>query len=169
MRIRLFTLALFLFSMLQRPVSAGPAWHETKGKHFIVYAQEGGSFSNSVLRKAEEHYQSITRYFGNLPKSDFWSWDNRCKIYIYRSRAEYVSQTGQPEWSGGFADVNSRSIVSFQNAPDFFDSILPHEMAHLVFREFVQLNNREVPRWLDEGFAIAQETNVRTASDETVR
>ena len=33
---------------------------------------------------------------------------------------------------------------------DFFNIILPHELGHIVFREFVGFK-RELPLWLDEG------------------
>ena len=35
-------------------------------------------------------------------------------------------------------------------------SILPHEMAHIIFREFIGLSIR-LPLWLDEGVACSQE------------
>lgn len=143
-------------------------WQELKGSHFVVFSQSKESdFSDEVLRKAENHYSETIRYFGSL--SGFWSWDNRCKIYLYSSRESYLFNTRQPEWSSGFADIKRRSIVSFENAPDFLDSVLPHEMAHLILREFIEAENKQVPRWLDEGFAISREENMRVALDETVR
>ena len=38
----------------------------------------------------------------------------------------------------------------------FFDYILPHEIGHIVFREFVGFN-KKLPLWLDEGVAVLQE------------
>jgi len=35
-------------------------------------------------------------------------------------------------------------------------SILPHEMAHIIFREFIGLNVK-LPLWFDEGVACSQE------------
>ena len=145
------------------------AWNEEKGSHFVVYAQAPSSFSDDVLRAAEDVYQNEIRYFGSISDQGFWSWERRAKIYLYASREDYLARTGQPDWSSGFADIRQRAIVSYQNAPDFLDSVLPHEMAHLIFREFIEANNREVPRWLDEGFAIAQEKRMRAALDEAVK
>lgn len=144
-------------------------WAEKKGSHFVVYQREESNFGDEVLRRAEEAYRDIIDYFGSLPQSGFWSWDNRCKIYLYGSRSEYMAATRQPNWSSGFADINHRAIVSYDSAPDFLDSVLPHEIAHLIFREFVTAGNARVPRWLDEGFAIAQEERMRVSLDETVR
>ena len=144
-------------------------WKERKGSHFILYEQEENAFSDEVLSKAEDFYQSTIRYFGSISDQGFWTWDHRCKIFIYESRTEYLNNTGQPDWSSGFANIKERAIVSYQNAPDFLESVLPHEMAHLIFREFIEADNRQVPRWLDEGFAIAQEVHMRVALDEAVK
>ena len=172
MPFRFFSSLLIAWLVLGSSVIFGseyPNWQEKKGSHFIVYAQQHSSFTDDVLRKAEDVYEDIVRYFGSLPKNDFWTWDNRCKVYIYPSRSEYVRLTKQPEWSSGFADIRRRTIVSYVDAPDFLDSVLPHEMAHLIFREFIETDNRQVPRWLDEGFAISQEKNIRVSLDETIR
>ena len=144
------------------------SWQENKSTHFIVFAQEQSPFVDDVLRKAEDVYSDEVGYFGSLPPNGFWTWENRCKVYIYVSAAEYQSRTGQPDWSTGFADVKRRSIVSYQEAPEFMDSVLPHEMAHLIFREFIEIDNRQVPRWLDEGFAVAQEERMRVSLDEVI-
>lgn len=148
---------------------AETVWHETKGNHFIVYEREESSFSGEVLRSAENIYQTVTRYFGSLPASGFWTWDNRCKIYLYPTRDAYVFGTRQPAWSSGYANIAHRAIVSYAGAPSFFESVLPHEIGHLIFREFIQLKNKGVPRWLDEGFAISQEKSIRTTLDEVIR
>ena len=145
------------------------AWNERKGNHFFLYEQEGGSFSDEVLRRAEDIYSDTIRYFGSLSSQGFWTWEQRCKIYLYDSRNQYLTETRQPEWSSGFADIRRRAIVSYQNAPDFLDSVLPHEMGHLILREFIEVDNRQVPRWLDEGFAIAQEAHMRVALDDAVK
>ena len=41
---------------------------------------------------------------------------------------------------------------------------LPHELAHIVFREFVGFENARVPRWLDEGVAQYAEVGRREAA-----
>ena len=43
------------------------------------------------------------------------------------------------------------------------DGILPHELAHILFREFVGFNNPRVPLWLDEG--VAQYAEVAKRED----
>jgi hypothetical protein len=50
------------------------------------------------------------------------------------------------------ADYTNKQIISYTHSESFADSILPHEMAHLIFRDFVGFKG-EVPVWLDEGVA----------------
>jgi hypothetical protein len=42
--------------------------------------------------------------------------------------------------------------MSYFGSKDFADTILPHEIAHLIFRDFVGFKG-VVPLWLDEGVA----------------
>ena len=168
-----FALVVISTILILSPVAARASddtiWQDDKSTHFIVYYEESSSFAGEVISASENHYQDMIRYFGSLPQSNFWTWENRCKIYIYASRSNYMERTNQPEWSSGFADVKRRAIVSYEDAPDFIDSVLPHEMAHLIFREFIEVGNRQVPRWLDEGFAIAQEERIRVSLDQAVK
>ena len=50
------------------------------------------------------------------------------------------------------ADYQEKQIVSYAWSKGFLDSLLPHEMAHLIFRDFVGFTG-EIPLWLDEGVA----------------
>ena len=90
---------------------------------------------------------------------EFWTWDNKCKIYLYPSRAEYHQATKQPTWSGANVYIKQRLINTFEGQKNFFETILPHEMAHLIFREFVGYKT-DLPLWLDEGIAcLFEKTN----------
>ncbi|MBN3039796.1 MAG: hypothetical protein JW867_01575 [Candidatus Omnitrophica bacterium] len=128
-------------------------WQEKKGDHFIVYYLKGdSSFAKQVLRKAEKDYVRIARSFGYSRHSNFWTWDNRVRIYIYPDKDSYVKGTGMPQWSGGSAFYQEKIIASYSRSEQFLYSILPHEMGHLIFRDFVGFKG-EVPLWLDEGVA----------------
>lgn len=157
--------AVLFFSLIAgaSSVTAQDGWQELKGTHFLIYSPKGADseFSKTVLFYAEQSYDRTVRYFGSLPQKDFWLWDNRCKIYLYESQKDYLVYSKQPEWSGGFSIPSRRTIVSYQNAPNFLGAVLPHEMAHLIFREFVGFKNGQIPRWLDEGFAVWQEQSDR--------
>lgn len=132
-------------------------WQIKKSKHFIVYyrAEVPENFVRQTIRSCEDYYTKITRKLG-LSRYDFWLWDDRAKIYLYKDAEEYQKQTGAPPWSGGNAAVEEKIIRTYPWARGFMDSILPHEMGHIIFREFVGTETK-IPLWLDEGVAGLQE------------
>ncbi|MFA5099655.1 MAG: hypothetical protein WC547_02085 [Candidatus Omnitrophota bacterium] len=142
-------------------------WQELKDEHFIVHYMPASassslvssqpqmstdSFARQVLFEAERYYQRIALELGYARSSEFWTWDKRVKIYIYSNRETYQASGNYPPWSEGMADYKKKAILSFAGSASFVDSILPHEIAHLVFRDFVGLRG-DIPLWLDEGVA----------------
>ena len=148
--IKIFCLAIFLFCSCS--ISFALDWQELKSEHFIVYFIGDEKFAQEVLDKAEVYYQRIAYELGYPRYSNFWTWDRRVKIYIYKEKDEFLKATSQPKWSEGMADYTNKQIVSYGWAKGFVESLLPHEMAHLIFRDFVGFKG-EVPLWLDEGVA----------------
>lgn len=148
---------IFLFSNLS-PAGASENWQEVTGEHFIVYFMQDESFAKDVSYKAETYYKNIASELGYPRYADFWLWEKRVKIYIYPDHDSYLKATGQPEWSRGLADYTNKRIISYAWSEEFVDSLLPHEIAHLIFRDFVGIKG-EIPLWLDEGVAQwAEET-----------
>ncbi|MDP3042450.1 MAG: hypothetical protein Q8N62_07030 [Candidatus Omnitrophota bacterium] len=148
-------LRLFLFVFLGVLwLAAGNAadWLEKKSEHFIVYFNQDEKFAQAVLDGAEKDYRQIAYDLGYARYSEFWTWDKRVKIYIYPDRSSFLKATGQPAWSEGMADYKNKQIVSYVWGKNFIESLLPHEIAHLVFRDFVGFKG-EIPLWLDEGVA----------------
>jgi hypothetical protein len=166
----------FVFALAAACAAAAAAdaikgdWEELKGKHFIVHyvsSKKGGasdseSFAKKTLRKAESCYKSAAQELGYERRSDFWTWDNRVKIYIYAKSEAFTKGTNQPKWSKGMADYTNKRILGFQaeNEKYFLEGILPHEIGHLVFRDFIGFRS-DVPLWLDEGVAQWQEKEKR--------
>ncbi|MBM3246411.1 MAG: hypothetical protein FJZ13_03670 [Candidatus Omnitrophica bacterium] len=147
---------LYLFS-LSGALAQDNDWYITRSTHFIVYYKNAKEdFLNRLIERAEDYYEEIAENLG-FRRFDFWLWDKRAKIYIYDTAQDYQEGTGQPSWSGGCAIARSKIIKTFTEAPGFFDTVLPHEMGHIIFREFVGFNNNAVPIWLDEGVASYQE------------
>ncbi len=109
-----------------------------------------------MLDAAEKDYRRIAYDLGYARYSEFWTWDKRVKIYIFADKESFLKATGQPAWSEGMADYTNKHIVSYVWGKGFIESLLPHEMAHLVFRDFVGFQG-EVPLWLDEGVAQWEE------------
>src|SRR5207244_4159098 len=112
-------------------------WNEVKGDHFIVYYHLNGAFASDVRYKAEEYYRRIASDLGYARTSDFWQWDNRVKIYIHDDAEAFRAATGQPGWSEGMADYTNKAIHSYIWREGFLDALLPHEMTHLIFRDFI--------------------------------
>lgn len=127
-------------------------WRELSAEHFIVYFSEDKEFASAVANKAEVYYRRIASELGYPRYSEFWTWENRVKIYIYPSHTAYLKATAQPKWSEGMADYKNKKIISYTWGQGFVESLLPHEIAHLIFRDFVGFKG-EIPLWLDEGVA----------------
>jgi hypothetical protein len=143
-------------------------WREAKGEHFIVYSSKNSlsyssqeseldsDFAEEVLDRAETYYRNIALDLGYPRYSEFWTWDKRVKIYIYPSHDAYLKASGHPSWSHGMAEYTTKTISSYAFSKDFLDTLLPHEMAHLIFRDFVGFKG-EIPLWIDEGIAQWEE------------
>jgi len=153
---RICILSVFVYSVLVAYDAAAWDWQETKSDHFIVYFTQDRKFAQDVLDKAEVYYKRIATELGYPRYSEFWMWDKRVKIYIYPDHQSFIKATNQPEWSHGMADYRTKQIISFTWSKNFLESLLPHEMAHLIFRDFVGFKG-EVPLWLDEGVAQWEE------------
>jgi hypothetical protein len=160
-------LLFILFSPLLGSSLSASEWREEKSEHFIIYfrnAPEG--FVRNTVNRAEEIYRKtattlgITRYKG-------WTWDKRVKIFIYDNDRDYKANAGYG-WSGGIVNPDARTISTFPSASGFFDSLLPHELGHIVFREYLG-PKAVVPLWLSEGVAMFEEEGGRIGADEEVR
>ena len=132
-------------------------WNTAKSTHFIVYYKAAPEdFIKQLIDKSEDYYNKIAQDLG-FTRYDFWTWDKRAKIYIYDNAADYQAATAQPGWSIGCAQVAQKIIQTFPYAKGFFETVLPHEMGHIIFREFIGLGDNAIPLWLEEGVASYQE------------
>lgn len=138
-------------------------WQTVKGDHFIVYYYDRNhsATASHVLTKSEEYYDKVAYQVGYARYSDFWTWEDRVKIFIFPDRLSFVYTTGQKYWSKGYAVrdsrlFESRAIVTFYQEESFMDTMLPHEIAHLIMKDFIGFD-RPVPLWFDEGVAQQQE------------
>ena len=159
------SLASILCSM---GIAYGQSWQELGSDHFINHFTQDKKFAQEILDKAEVYYQRIALDLGYPRYSEFWTWDNRVGIYIYPDKPSFLKATNQPEWSQGMADYTNRQIASFLGSKEFVDSILPHEIAHLIFRDFVGFKG-EIPLWLDEGVAQWEEEAKREDMKSMIR
>ena len=152
-----FILFLFIFvAGMSGVLHAEEEWHSLfsteKSEHFIIRYRCDKSVVASIKKHAEQYYDRIENDFELTRYSDFWTWENRCEIILFASQEEYRIATRQPHWSGGHVDYQNRIIYSFPWAEGFIESLLPHELAHIMFREYMK-DNQNIPLWLDEGIA----------------
>ncbi|MDD5136190.1 MAG: peptidase MA family metallohydrolase [Candidatus Omnitrophica bacterium] len=163
----LCTIFISLFSVCFT-AAATEDWKEVKSEHFIVGYIEDENFAEEVSHRAEQYYSKIASDLGYSRYDNFWTWENRARIYIYRTREEYLGATGAKEWSYGFASYGAKTIVSYAHSEKFLNTLLPHELTHLIFRDFVGFKG-EVPVWLDEGVAQWEEEDKRKAAIEAIK
>jgi hypothetical protein len=154
------------FLLAAAGVPAAPAdepWRELKGNHFIIrYAPGiGAGWAETVLNRAERYYDSVARQIGFTRYRDFWTWESRVPVYIYADHPSFLEATGLPEWSKGVSvrdgrAVTARAVVSYQQEAEFLDGVLPHEISHLILRDYIG-PDRFIPVWFNEGVAQLQE------------
>ncbi len=165
-RLTFFILVTLLLGFL--PVSsASSEWKELKGRHFVIYYKSSPrDFIKTVLDSAEDYYYTIIDDFG-FTRDKIWTWDERVKIYIYDSQDDYITGAKQAHWSAGSTMLGSKTIRTFPSAHGFFDSLLPHELGHIIFRDYVGFESK-IPLWFDEGVAMYQEKAKRWGSNQLV-
>ncbi len=142
-------------------------WHELKSDHFIVfYKQAPFRFIQNVSARAEENYKKTTTSLG-FTRYKGWIWGDRVKIYIYDDAQDYKKSSGLA-WSAGSVMTKFKTIAAFPSAQGFFDSTLPHEIGHIIFRDFIG-PDAFVPLWFEEGVAVFQEESGGWGADDVVR
>jgi hypothetical protein len=135
-------------------------------EHFVVRTR------NAVLAKlvAAEAESSLRRICRELLGGQ--EYPHSVDIYVWADRADYLANApaSAPEWSGGSftilyeGDFPTRRIDLTQLDPEgrldavMLDRILPHEMCHLVVREF--FGDRPCPLAVNEGLAMLAEAEV---------
>lgn len=132
-------------------------WNEYKSDHFIIYYYPGipNSYIREFTRICEQYYHVIAERLG-LRRFDYWSWENRATVFVYESRQDYVQERGRPQWSAASVHPKKKSIYTYYFEEDFFNTILPHELTHIVLREYIGYETM-VPLWFEEGLACANE------------
>ncbi len=152
----LFSFVLLFISMDNLAIAQ--SWQELKGEHFKIYYVNNRQFAKKTLDKCEEYYEKIADDLGYPRYKKFWSWSKRVKIYIYpdyESYLDYIKKKGYAHWAEGIANYKDMEIISYSKNRKFLDAVLPHEITHLLFRDYV--GRRNIPLWIDEGVAQWQE------------
>ncbi|MCB9772303.1 MAG: hypothetical protein H6754_07110 [Candidatus Omnitrophica bacterium] len=155
--------------------AADSAWKEIKDKHFVIYyeAQSDESLAKDLLRRAEGYYRKIGDEIGYSRTNKLWTWEERVQIFLFATQSSYLANTGQPSWSTGYADRDSRlfkskTIMTYRQEEGFVDGLLPHEISHLILHDFIP-NDERIPVWFDEGVAQMQEKDRRPMARQIMK
>ncbi len=163
---------LFLLIMVVIGETKGFAdekWQEYKTLHFIIYYRDvPEDFVKSIEETAEYYYYEIAKNLG-FYRDKNWSFDERAAVYIYSDAQDYLASMKElPKWSAGAAFLGEKTIRTFPSQAGFFDSLLPHELGHIILREFIG-SGVQVPSWFDEGVACYQEKARRWGVNKYVK
>ena len=98
-----------------------PEWNEYKSDHFIIHYHPGipNKYIREFTRKCERYYHLLTERLG-LRRFDYWTWEDRARIFIYESRQEYTKDRGRPERSMASVRIRKKFIDTFYFEENFF-------------------------------------------------
>ena len=140
-------------------------WIKSTTEHFNVFYQNK-QLAEKVASTLEYHWQVIQKKLA--PQNWDKKWPQRCDVYIFPSRQEYMKNTGLPQWSDGVTQMAFRQGRLFQHkvylyasAPLLLSNIIPHELTHVMYPWFLRYRT-SLPLWLNEGIAMTSEANFRT-------
>ncbi len=163
---RLMFFVLVGFFSISFATAEGEPWKKYDSRYFVIYYKNAPlDFVKNVSETASQLYDEIPRNLGFM-RYRGWQMEDRAMIYIYDDQGEYQLHAKNLEWSAAEANVSQKEIRTFPSAAGFFDSTLPHELAHIIFREFI--GNNSIPIWLDEGVAMYQEKAKRWGANKVV-
>ena len=141
---RILCIIFLLLFVAINPVFAedDSEWEVYKAKHFFIYYQDTPiEFIKNVEQMAELLYEDVADQLG-FRRYEGWTWDDRAKIYIYDDQEHYIKSRRAYKWSHGVASPKDKVIRSFPADSGFFDTLLPHEIGHIIFREFIGFRAR---------------------------
>ena len=165
----IFFLILIFIDLVSGYGQQQDKWLLNKSTHFIIYYKNAPEeFIRELADRCEDYYNRIADDLG-FRRFDFWLWDERAQVFIYDDLKDYQGSGEQPAWSGGFVLTKEKVIKTYPNAQGFFENLLPHELGHIIFREFVGFDNPAVPLWLDEAVASYQEKSRYSLADTVIK
>ncbi|MDD5680548.1 MAG: peptidase MA family metallohydrolase [Candidatus Omnitrophica bacterium] len=143
--------ALFAFSAGLQTQAAD--FEKLEKGHFVIY-HNNRDLANDLIWKAEYYYKKILGHFG-VAEFRPWTGKDKCEIYLYKTKADYMKATGAPEWSGGQAQFSPLRFSAFENSRNLKAAVFPHELTHMLFHLF--MDKKRMPLWLEEGMAQFEE------------
>jgi hypothetical protein len=151
--------------------SGGWQVYETKNFRLHYHSQEPRLAD--VAKLCEGSRNLLHRQW--LDTDDSAAWSPKCDVFLYWNPADYVRSSGNSaETRGtssmevGLGKVWNRRIHLRVDQPGYVESVLPHELTHVVLAD--RFCNCQIPRWADEGIAMLSEPPARRqALDQLLR
>lgn len=135
----------------------GIEYNELRFPHFIVYYDKSvsESYANKLGDMGERFYTDITEEF-NFMREEFWTWENRAKIFVAKDKNLFQESFSCPAWSAACVDYVHKEVFTYPDQVNF-DAVLAHELTHIIFYEYTK--NIAVPLWFNEGVALYIQEN----------
>ena len=154
-------------SAIARSLLSQGTWKNRQTEHFIVYYEDLMQ-SKIVADRAEYYYEKIA-YDLDYERKIYWP--QKCEVFIIDGKEkwrEYMQQhLRRFDHVGGFVPATSeKEIYLCALSLPYLSVTFPHELTHLIFREFAQ--GEPIPLWLNEGLAI-YESGLIGYADELLR
>ena len=100
---KIIIMALFFNAAIQANAGqdfvSSEKWEEYKDDHFIIYYNEDipKTQIKTFAKECEKDYKSVLDRLG-FSRTDFWSFKERAKVYIFKDKNDYLEKTGFPEF-----------------------------------------------------------------------
>jgi hypothetical protein len=138
-------------------------WRVAETTNFRLWHRDARAVAEQALTSAERTRALVFRkWFGETGGQ----WTPRCVLCLYPTGQAYQQATGVPEAVPGNSQtqheggrVVSRRIDLRGDRPGVLETVLPHEVAHVVLAD--RFDGRAVPCWANEGIAVLTEPAVQ--------
>lgn len=126
------------------------AWKTLVGKYVrLHWFQSSNSFAQQMLTWADDGVQKAAAFFGVTESQPI-------DFFVYPSESAFQQGLSQAETIGGVALSNIRTCFAAVAPGDsaYGQTVLPHEVTHIVFADASDNPYHSPPRWLNEGLAV---------------
>ncbi|MDI6735081.1 MAG: peptidase MA family metallohydrolase [bacterium] len=132
--------------------------------HFVIYCNDK-ILAEDIAARVEGYYDIPTDLgFG---EANFWM-KEKVQIYVYDTPQEYAKATGRAHLTSGYSEFKTRTIYSHKYIEHLIDAVIPHELTHLIFADFMKFSPN-YPAWLSEGLAMYEEVKFCQAYNENYK
>ena len=133
-------------------------WHHAADQGIQVFwTTDDPALGHKALRIAQDGLERMMAVLPSPPRQVI-------TIYIYPTREELLSalRLAGRDWISGHADLEW-GVILVTAGPGTqselaLEQSIPHEVAHFVIAQYAGGTGDRLPRWLDEGLAVGNET-----------